>query len=137
MQKFLSAAQLGAGRFEKREFDHPEVRGPFVGATEIIGGFGVLLGVGLRLDVLPLLVVIPVAILTTKWPMLRGQCFGATVHDSRADDCMLMGLRLPFVEGAGGWSFNCRRSSGHGASPQRERRLPERVFPALLKPLTV
>ena len=117
LQKFLFAVQLGAGRFAKLGLPHPEMLGPFVGATEIICGIAVLLGAWLRVAVLPLLAVISVAIVTTKWPMLRAQGFWAAAHDGRADFCMLMGLLFLLVKGAGSWSVDCRRSSGHDSRP--------------------
>ena len=117
LQKFLFVAQLGAGRFAKLGFPHPEVLGPFVGATEIICGIAVLLGAWLRLSVLPLLVVISVAMATTKWPMLRAQGFWAAAHDGRADYCMLMGLLFLLVKGAGSWSLDAARGKQASANP--------------------
>jgi len=67
--------------------------------------------------VLPLLAVISVAIVTTKWPMLRSQDFWAEAHDGRADLCVLMGLLFLLIKGAGSWSVDCRGSSGHGSRP--------------------
>jgi len=115
LQKFLFAAQLGAGRFAKLGLPHPGLLGPFVGATEIICGIAILLGAWLRVAVLPLLAVISVAIATTKWPMLRTQGFWAAAHDGRADYCMLMGLIFLLVKGAGSWSAD-RRRGGEGTS---------------------
>jgi uncharacterized membrane protein YphA (DoxX/SURF4 family) len=115
LQKFLFAAQLGTGRFAKLGLPHPELLGPFVGATEIICACAILLGAWLRLAVLPLLVVISVAIATTKWPMLRTQGFWAAAHDGRADYCMVIGLLFLLAKGAGGWSVDSWRS--HGPTP--------------------
>jgi putative oxidoreductase len=111
LQKFLFAAELGAGRFAKLGFPHPELLGPFVGATEIVCGVAVLLGAWLRLAVLPLLAIIVVAIATTKWPMLRTHGFWAAAHDGRVDFCVLMGLLFLLVKGAGRWSVG-RRGGG-------------------------
>ena len=114
LQKFLFAAQLGAGRLARLGFPYPELLGPFVGATEIICGIAVLLGAWLRIAVLPLLVVISVAIVATKWPMLRTLGFWAAAHEGRADFCMLVGLLFLLSKGAGSWSLDRRRS---GDSP--------------------
>ncbi len=47
IQKFLFAAQLGAGRFVQLGFPHPGLLAPIVGATEIISGLtGALLALG-------------------------------------------------------------------------------------------
>jgi len=116
LQKFLFAAQLGTGRFAKLGLPHPWLLGPFVGAAEIICGIAILFGVWLRLAVLPLLVVISVAIATTKWPMLRTQGFWAAAHDGRADYCMLMGLLFLLVKGAGSCSADRRRGGGGASS---------------------
>ena len=112
LQKFLFTAQLGAGRFAKLGFPHPGLLAPFVGATEVICGLTIVFGIRIRLAVLPLLVMISVAIATTKWPMLRTQGFWAAAHDGRADYCMLMGLLFLLVKGAGSWSADLRRGGG-------------------------
>ena len=106
LQKFIFAAELGAGRFAKLGLPYPELLSPFVGATEIICGVAVLLGLWTRPAVLPLLGVISVAIVTTKWPMMRDQGFWAAAHDGRPDYCMLLGLVFLLVKGAGSWSVD-------------------------------
>ncbi len=63
--------------------------------------------------VLPLLVVILIAIATTKWPEFLAQGFWPTAHESRADFCMLMGLVFLFIKGAGAWSIDGRKSDGN------------------------
>lgn len=110
IQKFLFAAQLGAGRFEKLGIPVPHVLGPVVGATEIVCGIAALAGAWLRLTTLPLLAVILVAIATTKVPMLHTQGIWATLHDGRADYSMLMGLLFLLSAGAGRWSVDARRA---------------------------
>jgi putative oxidoreductase len=68
IQKFLFPEALGSGRFLKIGLPAPEVLGPFVGSVEITAGTLVLLGLGTRLASVPLLVVMSVALATTKWP---------------------------------------------------------------------
>jgi len=101
IQKFLFPAALGAGRFAKIGLPDPQVLAPFVGVCEIL--FGALLIVGLftRPATIPLLVVISVAIWTTKIPMLAKQGFWATAHEARTDFCMLFGLIFLLIVGAG------------------------------------
>src|SRR5688572_10113928 len=70
VQKFLFPDQLGAGRFLKIGLPMPDFLGPFVGTFEIACGGLVLLGLSTRLAVIPLLVIMAVALATTKWPML-------------------------------------------------------------------
>jgi putative oxidoreductase len=116
LQKFLFAAELGAGRFAKLGLPYPEFLGPFVGATEIICAVAVLLGARIRIAVIPLLVVISVAIVTTKWPMLRAHGFWAAAHDGRTDFCMLAGLLFLLSTGAGRWSVDRASSRANGLS---------------------
>ncbi|HLG55221.1 MAG TPA: DoxX family protein [Vicinamibacterales bacterium] len=67
--------QLGAGRFLTIGLPMPELLGPFVGTFEIVGGGLVLLGLLTRLAAIPLLVIMAVALATTKWPILVDQGF--------------------------------------------------------------
>lgn len=70
IQKFLFPDQLGAGRFLKIGLPMPELLGPFVGTFEIACSSLVLLGLLTRLAVIPLLIIMTVALITTKWPIL-------------------------------------------------------------------
>ena len=54
IQKFMFAAEVGAGRFAKIGIPTPEVVAPVVGGFEIACGALVLLGLFTRLAVLPL-----------------------------------------------------------------------------------
>ncbi|MDZ4371896.1 MAG: DoxX family protein, partial [Phenylobacterium sp.] len=54
IQKFLFAADVGAGRFAKIGIPSPEILAPMVGAFEIGCGVLVLLGLFTRLAVIPL-----------------------------------------------------------------------------------
>ena len=44
IQKFIFAAELGAGRFARIGIPAPDVMGPFVGVVEILAGSLVMLG---------------------------------------------------------------------------------------------
>ena len=101
IQKFLSPDELGAGRFLKIGLPMPEVLGPFVGTFEIVCGSLTLLGLLTRLAVIPLLVIMAVALTTTKWPMLADQGFWYMAHESRTDWSMSLGLLFLLVAGAG------------------------------------
>jgi uncharacterized membrane protein YphA (DoxX/SURF4 family) len=76
IQKFLFPDELGAGRFLKIGLPMPDLLGPFVGRFEIVCGSLVLLGLLTRLAVIPLIVIMAVALITTKWPMLAAQGSG-------------------------------------------------------------
>jgi uncharacterized membrane protein YphA (DoxX/SURF4 family) len=106
IQKFLFPDQLGAGRFVKIGLPMPEVLGPFVGALEITCGALVLVGLFTRLAVIPLVVIMTVALLTTKWPLLSAQGFWSMAHESRTDWAMSLGSVFLLIAGAGPWSLD-------------------------------
>jgi putative oxidoreductase len=108
IQKFLFPGQIGAGRFAKIGLPSPEVLGPFVGATEIICGALVLAGRLTRLAVIPLLVIMSVAVYSTKLPILMNDGFWKMAHDSRNDTCMVLGSLFLLVVGAGACSLDAR-----------------------------
>jgi uncharacterized membrane protein YphA (DoxX/SURF4 family) len=112
MQKFLFPDQLGAGRFVKIGLPSPELLGPLVGAFEIGCGCLVLLGLLTRLAVIPLLVIMAVALIATKWPMFAAQGFWHMAHESRTDWAMTLGSIVLLVAGAGPWSVDAWLTSG-------------------------
>ena len=112
IQKFLFPDQLGAGRFLKIGLPMPELLGPFVGTFEIVCGSLVLVGLLIRLAVIPLLIIMAVALTTTKWPMLADQGFWYMAHESRTDWSMSLGSLCLLIVGAGPWSLDARLQSG-------------------------
>jgi putative oxidoreductase len=108
IQKFLFPEALGVGRFTKIGIPLPSVMAPFVGVVEITCGLLVILGLATRLFAVPLLVVIIVAIATTKVPMLSTSGVWATAHESRTDFAMLMGLIFLLAQGSGSLSLDAR-----------------------------
>ena len=115
IQKFLFPDQLGPGRFLKIGLPMPELLGPFVGTFEIACGSLVLLGLLTRLAVIPLLVIMAVALATTKWPILVNQGFWAAAHEARTDWSMFLGALFLLIVGAGPWSLDAL-IGGMGAS---------------------
>lgn len=114
LQKFLFAAELGAGRFARIGIPAPDVMGPFVGGLEIVAGSLILLGLLTRPAALLLGLNISVAILTTKIPILLGQGFWlfalpklarygfwSMAHEARTDLCMALGCFFLLIVGAG------------------------------------
>ncbi len=99
---------VGVIRFTKIGFSHPAFTAHFVGAFEVVCGALVLLGLATRVAVLPLLVVICTAIVTTKVPELSraGQGFWFMVSDARTDFSMLMSLLFLLIAGPGNWSLD-------------------------------
>jgi putative oxidoreductase len=107
-QKFLFPDQLGAGRFLKIGLPAPDLLGPFVGSAEIVCGILVLMGLVTRLAVVPLLIIIAVALTTTKWPMLADQGFWSMAHEAPTDWSMTLGALFLLIVGAGPWSLDAR-----------------------------
>jgi len=110
IQKFLFPAALGTGRFVKIGIPWPQYSAPFVGVVEIVCGALLILGLFTSLASVFLLIVIAVAIATTKFPMLLKQGFWATLHEARADFSMLFGLIAILLMGAGMFSLDWRRN---------------------------
>lgn len=108
IQKFLFPDQLGVGRFAKIGLPMPELLGPFVGTFEIVCGSLVLLGFATRLATIPLLIIMTVALSTTKWPMLAEQGFWFMAHEARTDWSMFFGSLFLLIAGAGPWSIDAR-----------------------------
>lgn len=106
IQKFLFADSLGSGRFAKIGLPDPEFLGPFVGAFEIVFGFLVLIGLLTRLASFPLLIIMLVAIATTKAEVLANDGFWEMMHGSRTDWAMLLGSIFLIIEGGGKWSVD-------------------------------
>ena len=119
IQKFLYPDQIGSGRFAKIGLPAPDILGPFVGTVEITAGTLVLLGLGTRLAVIPLIVIMCVALATTKWPILREGGFWAAAHEARTDWSMLLGSVFLLIQGAGVWSVDANLSKPPGRAVQR------------------
>ena len=119
IQKLVFPAILGAGRFANIGIPSPEILGPFVGAVETICGALVILGLLTRLAAIPLIIIMIVAILSTKIPIMLGYDFWifhtpkiarygfwSMAHEARDDFAMLLGSLYLLIEGAGAWSLD-------------------------------
>jgi uncharacterized membrane protein YphA (DoxX/SURF4 family) len=119
IQKLTFPDLLGAGRFAKIGIPYPDLMGPFVGAVETICGALIILGLFTRLASIPLIVIMIVAIVSTKIPILLGHDlwifhlpkisrygFWSMAHEARTDFCMLLGLLYLLIEGGGRWSLD-------------------------------
>lgn len=104
VQKFLFPAVRGAGRFEKIGLPEPEILGYFVGSFEVLCGLLLLLGLLTRLAAIPLIIIMLVAIATTKTAVLANEGFWAMLHGSRTDWAMLLGSIFLLIKGGGRWS---------------------------------
>ncbi len=119
LQKLLFPALLGSGRFAAIGIPWPQLLGPFVGVVETLCGALIILGLLTRLAALPLLVIMVVAIVSTKLPILLGHAFlifslphlpryglWSMLHEARTDFCMLLGALYLLLVGAGAWSMD-------------------------------
>lgn len=106
IQKFLFPGELGVGRFMKIGLPAPEFLAPFAGTFEIACGSLVLVGLFTRLAAVPLIMVMLVAISTTKVSMLMSKGFWAMAHEARTDWSMLLGSIFLVIVGAGSWSLD-------------------------------
>jgi putative oxidoreductase len=129
IQKLIFPGVLGAGRFANIGIPYPELMGPFVGVVEIACGALIIFGLFTRIAAVPLIIVMLIAIVSTKIPMWLGHDFWifhapkiarygfwSMAHEGRADFTMLLALIYLLIEGSGAWSFDAmvagRRKSG-------------------------
>src|SRR5688572_16056446 len=106
IQKFLFPDKLGAGRFQKIGIPNPEFFGPFVGTFEIACGVLILIGLFTRFAAIPLIIIMLVAIATTKATVLANDGFWEMLHGSRTDWAMLLGSIFLLIRGGGKWSLD-------------------------------
>ena len=106
IQKILFPDSLGTGRFEKIGLPNPDFLGPFVGTFEMPCGLFVLLGLFTRLSTIPLIIIMLVAIGTTKAEVLANDGFWEMMHGSRTDWAMLLGSIFLLIKGGGKWSLD-------------------------------
>src|SRR6516165_6749153 len=72
IQKLVFPEILGAGRFANIGIPYPEVMCPFVGTVELVCGALIIVGLFTRLVAIPLIVIMVVAITSTKLPIWAG-----------------------------------------------------------------
>ena len=120
VQKFLYPDAVGVGRFIKIGIPAPGAMAPFVGVVEIVCGALILAGLLTRLAVIPLLIDMAGAVVSTKLPILLGHGFGpfagpkslpymgfwGMLHEARTDFSMIFGLVFLLTVGAGRWSLD-------------------------------
>ena len=125
IQKLIFPEILGAGRFARIGIPFPDLMGPFVGVVETVCGLLIILGLVTRLASIPLIIIMIVALVSTKLPILVGHDvwifhlaqdikrtgFWSMMHEARADLTMLLGCLYLLIVGAGRCSFDARMSS--------------------------
>jgi putative oxidoreductase len=125
IQKLIFPEVLGAGRFAGIGIPYPGLMGPFVGVVEIVCGALIIIGLFTRLAAIPLIIIMIVAIVSTKIPILLGHevwifhlpklgRYGvwSMLHEGRADFTMLLASLYLLIEGGGRWSIDALLSSG-------------------------
>ena len=109
IQKYLFPELLGTGRFLKIGFSDPSFWAYFTGTFEIICGTLIVLGLLVRLAAIPPFIIMLVAFITTKWPILMDKGFWPFAHEYRTDFAMTLLLVYLFLYGAGKWMNNTGR----------------------------
>lgn len=106
IQKFLFPDAVGAGRFAKIGLPAPDFLATFVGSCESVCGTLILLGLLTRLAVIPTIIIMLVALASTKAPIFANDGFWKMAHESRTDWSMLLGSVFLLITGGGSWSFD-------------------------------
>lgn len=110
IQKYITPDARGAGRFMRIGFSHPSFWAYFTGSFEIVCGFLILVGLFTRLAAIPLLIIMLVAFITTKVPILIDKGFWSLAHDYRTDFAMTLLLIYLLIYGGGKGSVDNRLS---------------------------
>jgi putative oxidoreductase len=101
LQKYLFPETLGTGRFAKIGFSDPGFWAYFTGTFEIVCGILILIGLFTRLAAIPLLIIMIVSFITTKYPELIEKGFWFMAHDYRTDFAMTLLLIYLIIHGGG------------------------------------
>lgn len=121
VQKLIFPEILGTGRFIGIGIPWPELMGPFVGWVEFLCGVLLLFGLFSRFAAVPIIIIMLVAIIATKIPILLGSDwlifnvrdlkrygFWSMSHETRTDWAMLLGAMYVLLSGGGRWSIDRR-----------------------------
>jgi uncharacterized membrane protein YphA (DoxX/SURF4 family) len=101
LQKFIIPDVVGPGRFLAIGFAHPDFWAYFTAGFEVICGALVIAGLLTRLASIPLLIIMVVAFIMTKWPILDDSGFWAFAHAYRTDFAMTLLLLYLIIWGGG------------------------------------
>jgi len=108
IQKFIRPEDVGAGRFAKIGFHNAPFWAHFTGSFEIGCSILILLGLLTRAAVIPLLFVMIVAFVTTKYPIFIDKGFWAMAHEYRTDFAMTLLLVFLLIYGGGKHSLDLK-----------------------------
>jgi uncharacterized membrane protein YphA (DoxX/SURF4 family) len=104
LQKFIFPDIIGPGRFLAMGFANPDFWAYLTAGFEVICGFLVLAGLMTRLASVPLLTIMVVAFIKTKWPILDDSGFWSFAHAYRTDFAMTLLLLYLIIAGGGGYA---------------------------------
>lgn len=105
-QKFVYPDTLGVGRFMHLGIPHAAFWAPVTGVTEIVCGLLLIVGLFTRLSTIPLLIIMAVAFVYTKWPLLIHHGFLPMFHEYRTDFAMTLSLIFLWITGGGRLSLD-------------------------------
>ena len=106
IQKFLFPALVGTGRFAIIGFANPEFWSYFTACFEVVCGLLLMIGMYVRLTSIPLLIIMIVAFISTKIPILVDKGFWQFAHEYRTDFAMTVSLIFLLIKGAGAYSVD-------------------------------
>ncbi|MGC1389645.1 MAG: DoxX family protein [Bacteroidales bacterium] len=108
IQKYLFPDLLGTGRFLTIGFSHPAFWAYFTGTFEIICGAFIIIGFITRLASIPLIIIMIIAFISTKIPILVHKGIWPWAHEYRTDFAMTLLLVYLLIYGAGNWSVDSK-----------------------------
>lgn len=104
LQKFILPEIRGVERFIKIGIPYPEFSAYFVASFEILCGVLVLIGLLTRAASIPTLIIMVVAIMTTKIEVFTTEGMWSMLHGSRTDWAMLICSIFLIIKGSGDFS---------------------------------
>jgi putative oxidoreductase len=108
IQKYLVMTMLGQEFFSEIGFKNPMFWAYFTGAFEMSCGLLILVGLLTRLASVPLLIIMIVAFIKTKLPLLLTRGFLTFAHEYRIDFSLTILLILLMIYGGGKWSYDLK-----------------------------
>lgn len=108
IQKYLFLEVLGPDYFKELGFIHAYFWAYFTGACEIFCGILILFGLMTRLASLPFLIIMIIAFITTKLPLLSTKGIWTFFHEYKSDFCLTMLVILLIIYGGGRWSVDSK-----------------------------
>lgn len=116
IMKYKYLQWLGPGRFTEIGFAHAFFWAYFTGAFEMFCGTLILLGLLTRLASIPLLIIMLVAFITTKFTLLAEKGFWTFAHESTTEFALTFLLVLLLIYGGGKWSVDSKYFQSENSS---------------------